>query len=76
MASCSDDTTARTWSVALGTTIHVMRGHTKEIYTLKWSPTGRMPSLHFKPTLEHSEIPPCITWHHSDSFQTVVPHKL
>lgn len=50
LASCSDDGTAKLWSVAgleapapAGGAVqptHVLRGHGKEIYTLKWSPTG------------------------------------
>ena len=41
LASCSDDHTAKIWAVdrepAL---VHDLTAHTKEIYTIKWSPTG------------------------------------
>jgi len=42
LASCSDDTTAKIWSLNSGrdTFIHDFREHSKEIYTIKWSPTG------------------------------------
>ena len=62
LASCSDDSTAKIWSVDKSTNgvgvgvgeggngngngngndglIHDLRGHTKEIYTVRWTPTG------------------------------------
>lgn len=40
LASCSDDTTARLWSLSQDRPLHELCDHTKEIYTLKWSPTG------------------------------------
>jgi transducin (beta)-like 1 len=51
LASCSDDGTAKVWDMSqLGGDSssgsgavqprHVLHGHTKEIYTIKWSPTG------------------------------------
>lgn len=42
LASCSDDMTARVWSLAdsSDSAVHVLLGHTKEIYTLRWCPTG------------------------------------
>ena len=51
LASCSDDGTAKLWAMtglegapqaagAVQTPVHVLRGHGKEIYTLKWSPGG------------------------------------
>lgn len=43
LASCSDDRTAKIWSMKNDYCIHDFggaEGHTKEIYTIKWSPTG------------------------------------
>ncbi|XP_055810884.1 WD40 repeat-containing protein HOS15-like isoform X2 [Solanum dulcamara] len=40
LASCSDDTTAKIWSVTQDICLHDFREHCKEIYTIKWSPTG------------------------------------
>ena len=40
LASCSDDYTAKVWSVKQDEPLHDLRLHTKEIYTIKWSPTG------------------------------------
>ena len=40
LASCSDDFSARIWSVKQDEPLHELRTHTKEIYTIKWSPTG------------------------------------
>ena len=44
LASCSDDCTAKVWSVdSKGKPkldLHGEEGHAKEIYTIKWSPTG------------------------------------
>jgi transducin (beta)-like 1 len=40
LASCSDDGTAKIWSMNQNTAIHDLTAHTKEIYTIKWSPTG------------------------------------
>ncbi|KAL7615275.1 hypothetical protein Lser_V15G07465 [Lactuca serriola] len=40
LASCSDDTTAKIWSMKQEKHIHDLRYHTKEIYSVKWSPTG------------------------------------
>ena len=46
LASCSDDGTAKVWSLDKKKTgdgaspLHDFTDHTKEIYTLKWSPTG------------------------------------
>ena len=39
LASCSDDSTAKIWSVDTGL-IHDLKGHLKEIYTVRWTPTG------------------------------------
>mmetsp|Transcript_2900 Transcript_2900/g.3058 ORF Transcript_2900/g.3058 Transcript_2900/m.3058 type:complete len:514 (-) Transcript_2900:132-1673(-) len=39
LASCSDDTTAKVWSARDGLKFD-LRGHTKEIYTVRWTPTG------------------------------------
>ncbi|XP_050906823.1 WD40 repeat-containing protein HOS15 [Lathyrus oleraceus] len=40
LASCSDDSTAKIWSMKQDTFIHDFREHSKEIYTVRWSPTG------------------------------------
>ena len=40
LASCSDDHTAKIWSMNSDTAVHDLTAHTKEIYTIKWSPTG------------------------------------
>jgi transducin (beta)-like 1 len=44
LASCSDDCTAKVWSVDSEgkpkLDLHGKEGHEKEIYTIKWSPTG------------------------------------
>lgn len=39
LASCSDDSTAKIWTVENGLK-HDLRGHSKEIFTLRWTPTG------------------------------------
>jgi transducin (beta)-like 1 len=40
LASCSDDSTAKIWNIKQSTFVHDLREHTKEIYTIRWSPTG------------------------------------
>ncbi|XP_052196112.1 WD40 repeat-containing protein HOS15 isoform X2 [Diospyros lotus] len=40
LASCSDDITAKIWSIKQDKHAHDLREHTKEIYTIRWSPTG------------------------------------
>lgn len=40
LASCSDDITAKIWSVKQENYVHDLREHCKEIYTIRWSPTG------------------------------------
>ncbi|KAF3561913.1 hypothetical protein DY000_02011736 [Brassica cretica] len=40
LASCSDDSTAKIWNVKQHNFVHDLRDHTKEIYTIRWSPTG------------------------------------
>eukprot|EP00958_Prasinococcus_capsulatus_P014923 scaffold1575_cov352-Prasinococcus_capsulatus_cf.AAC.11 len=40
LASCSDDNSAKIWSVKQDTFLFDLREHEKEIYTIKWSPTG------------------------------------
>lgn len=40
LVSCSDDTTAKVWSLAQDHCIFDLRDHTKEIYTVKWAPLG------------------------------------
>ncbi|KAK6923101.1 LIS1 homology motif [Dillenia turbinata] len=40
LASCSDDVTAKIWSMKQDKYVHDLREHSKEIYTIRWSPTG------------------------------------
>ncbi|GAV58784.1 WD40 domain-containing protein/LisH domain-containing protein [Cephalotus follicularis] len=40
LASCSDDVTAKIWSMKQDKYVHDLREHAKEIYTIRWSPTG------------------------------------
>lgn len=40
LASCSDDRTLKVWDMNSDQCIHDLQGHAKEIYTIKWSPTG------------------------------------
>lgn len=41
LASCSDDFTAKIWSVTSSPSlVHDLREHTKEIYTIEWAPCG------------------------------------
>ncbi|KAL6572481.1 hypothetical protein OROMI_013439 [Orobanche minor] len=40
LASCSDDSTAKIWTMKQDTCLVDLREHTKEIYTVRWSPTG------------------------------------
>ncbi|CAI0406241.1 unnamed protein product [Linum tenue] len=40
LASCSDDISAKIWSMKQEKYVYDLREHTKEIYTLRWSPTG------------------------------------
>ncbi|GKU98889.1 hypothetical protein SLEP1_g11825 [Rubroshorea leprosula] len=40
LASCSDDITAKIWNVKQDNYVHDLRQHCKEIYTIRWSPTG------------------------------------
>ncbi|XP_041001497.1 WD40 repeat-containing protein HOS15-like isoform X2 [Juglans microcarpa x Juglans regia] len=40
LASCSDDITAKIWSMKQDKFVHDLRAHSKEIYTIRWSPTG------------------------------------
>ncbi|CAN6541913.1 unnamed protein product [Malus baccata var. baccata] len=40
LASCSDDSTAKIWSMKQEKYVHDLREHSKEIYTIRWSPTG------------------------------------
>jgi transducin (beta)-like 1 len=54
LASCSDDSTAKIWSVENGGEsglVHDLRGHLKEIYTVRWTPTGPGSSNLTKPLL-------------------------
>ena len=40
LASCSDDMTLKIWSMVQDGCLHDLQAHNKEIYTIKWSPTG------------------------------------
>ncbi|XP_030486062.1 WD40 repeat-containing protein HOS15 isoform X1 [Cannabis sativa] len=40
LASCSDDISAKIWSLKNDKYVHDLRQHSKEIYTIRWSPTG------------------------------------
>ncbi|XP_030782151.1 F-box-like/WD repeat-containing protein TBL1Y isoform X5 [Rhinopithecus roxellana] len=40
LASCSDDMTLKIWSMKQDACVHNLQAHSKEIYTIKWSPTG------------------------------------
>lgn len=40
LASCSDDMTLKIWSLDKDNCVHDLQAHNKEIYTIKWSPTG------------------------------------
>ncbi|XP_059623946.1 WD40 repeat-containing protein HOS15 isoform X2 [Cornus florida] len=40
LASCSDDFTAKIWSMKQDKYVHDLRDHAREIYTIRWSPTG------------------------------------
>ncbi|KAK9949058.1 hypothetical protein M0R45_004603 [Rubus argutus] len=40
LASCSDDISAKIWSMKHEKYVHDLREHSKEIYTIRWSPTG------------------------------------
>ncbi|KAF6091635.1 transducin beta like 1 X-linked [Phyllostomus discolor] len=40
LASCSDDMTLKIWSMKQDACVHDLQAHSKEIYTIKWSPTG------------------------------------
>ncbi|KGN48567.1 WD40 repeat-containing protein HOS15 [Cucumis sativus] len=40
LASCSDDITAKIWSMKQDKYVYDLREHSKEIYTIRWSPTG------------------------------------
>lgn len=40
LASCSDDATLKIWNIHQDAPLSDLRVHKKEIYTIKWSPTG------------------------------------
>lgn len=40
LASCSDDHTAKVWSMKQDSSLHDLCQHSGDIYTLQWSPTG------------------------------------
>jgi transducin (beta)-like 1 len=55
LASCSDDSTAKIWSLEAPSDgpglVHDLRGHSKEIYTVRWTPTGPCSNNPDKPLL-------------------------
>lgn len=61
LASCSDDHTAKIWSLSQNAPLHDLTAHTKEIYTIKWSPTG--------PGTENPHLPLMLV---SASFDTTI----
>lgn len=38
LASCSDDYTARIWSTKTSSQVHLLKEHTREVYTMQWCP--------------------------------------
>ncbi|KAE9597651.1 hypothetical protein Lal_00041596 [Lupinus albus] len=40
LASCSDDKTAKIWNMKHDKYLHDLKEHSKEIYIIRWSPTG------------------------------------
>lgn len=40
LASCSDDYTAKVWSTKTSCMVHNLREHTREVYTIQWSPNA------------------------------------
>ena len=40
LASCSDDGSAKIWRVDSAAPLHDFTAHSKEIFTINWSPTG------------------------------------
>ncbi|KAI3902464.1 hypothetical protein MKW92_008964 [Papaver armeniacum] len=40
LASCSDDGTVKIWSMNQDEYVHDLKKHTKEVYAVKWCPTG------------------------------------
>ena len=44
LASCSDDKTAKVWSLKHDSYIHNFAEHTEGIYTLRWSPITNLNS--------------------------------
>jgi transducin (beta)-like 1 len=45
LASCSDDATAKLWSITKERYLYDLAEHTKEIYTITWSPSSTQPLL-------------------------------
>ena len=41
LASCSDDCTAKLWKTDRDSCVHDFREHSKQIYTIQWSPCGQ-----------------------------------
>ena len=42
MASASFDATVRLWDTEMGVCLHTLRNHTKKVYTIAFSPDGRL----------------------------------
>lgn len=38
LATCSDDSTARIWSLKEDESVHILKGHSREVYMAKWCP--------------------------------------
>eukprot|EP00936_MAST-01D_sp_MAST-1D-sp1_P000688 g688.t1 len=41
LASCSDDATAKLWRTDRASCVHSFEEHSKEVYTIQWSPCGQ-----------------------------------
>ena len=52
LASCSDDGSAKIWRVDSPAPVHDFTAHSKEIFTINWSPTGEGVCLAY-----HSSLP-------------------
>lgn len=61
LASCSDDTTAKIWSLEQDRCVFNLKDHSKEIYTMKWC-AARSP-----PRKERTVAPGDVAWSRSPS---------